>query len=196
MSRRRHNFGGRRRRHNPLIGGFGLVELAKLGVGSAGGFLGSRYLAQLLLGDNNTGIMGYAANGAVAIALAWAVDKFAHDKVIASGVAAGGLGGLFARIWSEQFSGVAPTATQAAGMSGYGDAEFSGVGAYIQSDFPVPTVSAFGANSQYLTTKQAASLIAASGTGSSGAQQVPIAGQTSSSVSVDRFRGSRLGYQN
>ena len=185
---RKHSY--RRRRHNPTVGGFGLTELAKLGVGSAGGFVGTRFLTQLALGDNNTGILGYAANAVMAIALAWATEKFAHDKTIASGVAAGGLGGLFARIWSENFSGVAPTAAASSGMSGYGDAEFTGLGAYVASGYPLPTVSAFQPGSNYLSPGAAASLIASSAT--PGAASTPAG--TSAPQGVQRFAASRLGY--
>lgn len=182
----------RRRRHNPGIGGFSFTELAKLGVGSAGGFIGSRYLAQMLLGDNNTGIIGYATNAALAIALAWATEKVSKDKTIASGVAAGGLGGVFARIWSENVSGTAVVSNQAANNPNQlGDAEFSGngLGAYTSSDFPLPTVSSIQPGSNYLTPRAAASMIAG------GPAPTAPAG-TAGPSGVARFRGDRLGYQN
>ena len=138
---------GRRRRRNPSIGGFGANELFKLGIGAAGGAIGTRYLTQVLLGDRNTGAMGYGGNLAAAIALAWAAAKFAGPD-IAKGVAAGGISALIMRLWSEKVSGTSPAA-----LSGYlGDLEFSsdGLGAYIDSSYPVPTVS--GQNGNYLAT--------------------------------------------
>jgi hypothetical protein len=144
-SRRHRNPSGRRRRRNPSIGGFSGSELFKLGVGAAGGAIGTRYLTQLILGDKNSGAMGYGANVAAAIALAWAAAKFA-GRDIASGVAAGGLSAVIMRLWSEKVSGTSPAA-----LSGYlGDLEFSsdGLGAYINSGFPLPTVS--GQNGNYL----------------------------------------------
>jgi hypothetical protein len=143
-SRRHRNFGGgRRRRRNPGIAGFGANELFKLGIGAAGGAIGTRYLTQAVLGDNNTGATGYAANLAAAIALAWAAAKFAGPD-IAKGVAAGGISALIMRLWSEKVAGTSPAA-----LSGYlGDLEFSsdGLGAYITSGFPLPTVSAQNGN--------------------------------------------------
>jgi hypothetical protein len=118
-------------------------ELFKLGVGAAGGAIGTRYLTQAVLGDKNTGAMGYGANLAAAIALAWAAAKFAGPE-IAKGVAAGGISALIMRLWSEKVAGTSPAA-----LSGYlGDLEFSsdGLGAYINSGFPLPTVSATNGN--------------------------------------------------
>lgn len=151
--RRRHNpflrskqhRGFRHRRRNP-IAGFAGADLLKLGLGAAGGAVGTRYLTQVVLGDKNTGAMGYGANIAAAIALAWAAAKFAGREV-ASGVAAGGLAAVILRLWSDKVSG-----SSAAALSGFlGDLEFSsdGLGAYINSSFPVPTVS--GGNGNYLS---------------------------------------------
>jgi len=142
-SRRHYRMNSRRRRRNPSIGGFSGTELFQLGIGAAGGAIGTRYLTQTILGDKNTGAMGYAANIATAIALAWAAAKFA-GREIASGVAAGGLSAVIMRLWSEKVSGTSPAA-----LTGYlGDLDFSsdGLGAYIQSGFPLPTVSAQNGN--------------------------------------------------
>lgn len=141
---RRHSV--RRRRSNPSIAGFAGSELVKLGLGAAGGAIGTRYLTQVVLGDKNTGGMGYAANIASAIALAYGAAKFAGSD-IAKGVAAGGLASVILRIWNEKVSGTSPAA-----LSGYmGDLDFSsdGLGAYISSGFPLPTVS--GQNGNYLS---------------------------------------------
>lgn len=138
-----------RRRRNP-IAGFAGADLLKLGLGAAGGAVGTRYLTQVILGDKNTGAMGYGANIAAAIALAWAAAKFAGREV-ANGVAAGGLAAVILRLWSDKVSG-----SSAAALSGFlGDLEFSsdGLGAYIQSGFPVPTVS--GGNGNYLSVPAA-----------------------------------------
>jgi len=147
---RRHR--GNRRRRNPSIGGFSGSELFKLGLGAAGGAIGTRYLTQVVLGDKNTGAMGYGGNLAAAIGLAWAAAKFAGPD-IAKGVAAGGISALIMRLWSERVSQTSPAA-----LSGYlGDLEFSsdGLGAYIDSSFPLPTVS--GQNGNYLSVPAAAS---------------------------------------
>jgi hypothetical protein len=151
-SRRHRNYGGRRRRRNPGIGGFSGTELLSLGLGAAGGAIGTRYLTQAILGDKNTGFMGYGTNLATAIALAWAAHKFV-GREIAAGVVAGGIGSLLMRLWSEKVSLTSPTA-----MSGYlGDIDFSGdgLGAYIASGFPLPTVS--GTQGNYLQIPAGAS---------------------------------------
>jgi hypothetical protein len=122
----------------------------KLGIGAAGGAIGTRYLTQLILGDKNSGFMGYGANLAAAIALAWTARKFVGPD-IGDGVAAGGISALIMRLWSEKVSGTSPAA-----LSGYlGDLEFSsdGLGAYISSGFPLPTVSA--QNGNYLSVPSA-----------------------------------------
>lgn len=139
--RRNHSF--RRRRRNPSIGGFSSSELLKLGLGAAGGAIGARYLTQLALGDKNTGPMGYGANIAAALALAWVAAKYA-GRDIAAGVAAGGISAVILRLWSEQVSKTSPAA-----LSGYlGDLDFSndGLGAYIDSGFPLPTQSSTQGN--------------------------------------------------
>ena len=151
MGKRTHRSFRRRRRHNP-IAGFAGADLIKLGLGAAGGAVGTRFLTQTILGDKNTGVMGYGANALIAIGLAWAAAKFAGREV-ASGVAAGGLAAVILRLWSDRVSG-----SSAAALSGYlGDLEFSsdGLGAYIQSGFPLPTVS--GGNGNYLSVPAPAS---------------------------------------
>jgi hypothetical protein len=105
-----------------------------------------------VLGEKNTGAMGYGGNVLTAIALAWAAHKFA-GREIASGVAAGGIAAVIMRLWSEKVSQTSPVA-----MSGYlGDLDFSGdgLGAYIASGFPLPTVS--GQNGNYLSIPAATS---------------------------------------
>jgi hypothetical protein len=145
-SSKAHRSSSRRRRRNP-IAGFAGADLIKLGLGAAGGAVGTRYLTQVVLGDKNTGIMGYGGNVVAALALAYAAAKFAGREV-ASGVAAGGLAAVILRLWTDKVSG-----SSASALSGYlGDLEFSsdGLGAYISSGFPLPTVS--GGNGNYLST--------------------------------------------
>jgi hypothetical protein len=160
-SRRIKHSSRRRHRRNPSIGGFAGAELIKLGLGAAGGAIGTRYLTQLALGDKNSGVMGYGANLVAAVALAWAAAKFA-GRDIATGVAAGGISAVIMRLWSDKVSG-----SSAAALSGYlGDLEFSsdGLGAYINSGFPLPTVSQ--QNGNYLTIPTVGPSLAAAGAGS------------------------------
>jgi hypothetical protein len=58
MRRRRHSY-----RRNPLGAGWGSTFTEGLAILS--GLLGSKYVAQMVLGSSNTGIMGYVANLAV-----------------------------------------------------------------------------------------------------------------------------------
>jgi hypothetical protein len=143
------SFRRRSSRRNPVIAGFQGKELLMLALGATGGAIGTRSITQLILKDKNTGAMGYGASAAVAIALGWAAGKFL-SKDLANGVVAGGLSAILLRIWSERVSGTSPAA-----LSGYlGDLEFSsdGLGAYIDSGFPLPTVSTQQGNYLHVPT--------------------------------------------
>lgn len=132
---RRHRSSGRRRRSNPF-GGVNADHLLKLGIGGAAGGIGSRYIAQAVLGANNTGFVGYAADAAIGVALYWGAKKFAGQD-IADGVAAGAFAALLLRIANEQFGVAAP-----ASMNGYlGDMEMVGLGAYLNNGYPLPPAS-------------------------------------------------------
>ena len=136
-----HKRHSHRRRRNPSLGGFDLKSVLKLGAGAAAGGYATRKLTQIVLGASNTGVMGYGANAAMALALGWAAKKFAGSD-LADGVLAGGMAATFLRIYSEKFSGIAQiaaaatgtqTPAQPSGTSGLGDIEFSndGLGMYI-----------------------------------------------------------------
>jgi hypothetical protein len=144
FSRRRRYSSNRRR--NPVISGYGTTDLIKIGISAAGGGYGTRALTQMLLQSNNTGWMGYAANAAISLALGWAADKFL-GKDYAVGVVAGGLSATAIRIWSEQVSQTSPSS-----LSGLGDLDFSGggMGDYVNTGFPMPTVSQRNAAGQYI----------------------------------------------
>jgi hypothetical protein len=142
FSRRRRS----NRRRNPVITGYGTVDLLKIGISAAAGGYGTRALTQLVLQSNNTGWMGYAANGAVAVALGWAADKFL-GKDYGVGVIAGGISALAIRIWSEQVSQTSPSQ-----LSGLGDLDFSssGMGDYVQTAYALPGVTQKNAAGQYI----------------------------------------------
>ena len=135
------SFGGRRR--NPSFGGFDLGDTAALAAGALVGGIATRGLTQQVLGDKNTGALGYGANAVTAVALGILANKMGASKTISSGVIAGGLSALFQRIWSEHVSQTSPAAP-ANGTSGLGDADYSanGLGDYVGSGFPLPSVSA------------------------------------------------------
>ena len=124
------------RRSNPGIAGFNTTELIKLAGGAAAGVLGSKYLTQTLLSSSNSGPMGWAAQAAATLAIAWAANKFV-GKDAAVGVVAGGLGAVALRIWQEEVSGTSSS------MSGLGDPDMAyagvrGLGEYRGGSIPMP----------------------------------------------------------
>ena len=129
--RRRHS-----RRRNPSgIAGFNTNELVKLALGAAAGGLGSKYLAQIVLGDKNSGPMGYAGSAVATLAIAWGANKFV-GKDAAQGVIAGGLGALVIRYFQENVSGTMP-------MSGLGDPDMAAfLGDYRPGNLAVPSAFA------------------------------------------------------
>ena len=127
VKRYRHS----RRRSNPGVAGFTTTELIKLAGGAAVGVMGSKYLAQMALGGNNTGAMGAAAQGVATLALAWLANKFG-GKDVATGVAAGGFGALALNL-AQQYMG-APGAS----VSGLGDP----FGAAMLGDFVPGSIAA------------------------------------------------------
>lgn len=149
--KRRHRSRGRSRRHrNPSsVAGVRLdpVAIATMGIAGTAGAIGTRSLTQLVLQEKNTGWMGYGANLLTAVLLGFGVKKLTGKGNIAAAVFTGSLVGIGLRIWSEQVS-----KTSAAALSGLGDVDFSdnGLGAYVDTTFPVPTISVPGANG-YLT---------------------------------------------
>jgi hypothetical protein len=124
---RRRSTGFRRRhssRRNPNVAGFSTDELLKLALGAGVGVVGSKYAAQLALGSNNNGVMGYVGQGVATLALAWAANKFGiGGKDVSTGIVAGGLGALALRVWQDQVSG-----TTSAPMSGLGDPDMVALG--------------------------------------------------------------------
>ena len=140
--RRHRNFSFRRRHHrrsrNP-IGGFSGKELLNLTLGAGAGMIGSKYITQLALGDNNSGVVGYAATAVVVIGLGYLGNKF-FGKDLATGVVAGGLGALAMRVFQENVSGT----SAASSMSGLGDPDMAalgiGMGDYKPGLMPMPSM--------------------------------------------------------
>ena len=113
------------------MAGFSTNELIKLAGGAAVGVVGSKYLAQLALGSNNSGAMGAAAQGVATLALAWAANKFA-GKDVATGVAAGGFGAIALALF-QQYVGTGGN------MSGLGDPDMAAfLGDFKPGMLPVP----------------------------------------------------------
>jgi hypothetical protein len=139
---------GFRRRHasrrNPNVAGFSTDELLKLTLGAGVGVIGSKYVAQLALGANNNGTMGYVGQGIATLALAWAANKFGiGGKDVSTGIVAGGLGALALRVWQDNVSGTSSTP-----MSGLGDPDMValgvGLGDYRAGGMGVPVYSFAG----------------------------------------------------
>jgi hypothetical protein len=102
FGKRHRSFRRHSRRSNPGVAGFSANELIKLAGGAAVGVVGSKYLAQLALGGNNTGPMGYAGQSIATLALAWAANKFGlGGKDVATGIVAGGIGAVALSIFND-----------------------------------------------------------------------------------------------
>jgi hypothetical protein len=102
--RRRRSATNRARRgmrRNPAALGGNMKDLFVSSVFIVGGAVGSKLLTQAALGSNNTGIMGYAGNAGVTLALAWAAAAFLKNKAIAHAVAAGGMVQIVLRLISD-----------------------------------------------------------------------------------------------
>ena len=87
----RHRSTQRRRAHHkrnaPSFGGIGTILTNAVFV--IAGALGSKLLAQMVLGTNNTGIMGYAGNAIAGVGLWFLADKVLKNKEAAKGVISG-----------------------------------------------------------------------------------------------------------
>ena len=127
---------GHSRRRNPGIAGFGTNELLQLTLGAAAGGVGSKYLTQVALGTNNSGIMGYVGQAIATLALAWGAHKFV-GKDAATGVVAGGGAALAIRIFNDNMSG---SSIAAGAMSGLGDPDMGRLGVGL-GDFKAGTIS-------------------------------------------------------
>ena len=96
-------------------------DLLTLSLGAGAGMLGSKALAQLVLGGNNTGFMGLGATAIAGGVIAYAAKKFV-GKEAAVGVIAGTGGALALALWQQYISG-----TGTGSMSGLGDPDMAGV---------------------------------------------------------------------
>jgi hypothetical protein len=122
------------------VAGFSANELLNLTLGAGVGVLGSKYLAQVALGGNNSGIMGYIGQGVATLAIAWGAHKWV-GKDAAMGVVAGGGGALALRIFNDNVSG-SSMAAGGAPMSGLGDPDMGrlgiGLGDFKAGMIPMP----------------------------------------------------------
>lgn len=111
-------------------------DVLKTGALALAGLVMTRQVPQAVLKGRNTGLVGYAANIAVALAAAALAVRFAGK---AAGQAVGIGGGLYAveRILTEQFTPLG----QALSLSGVGDATaHGGLAGIRRAYFPMPVV--------------------------------------------------------
>jgi hypothetical protein len=128
-NRRRHNpryrMNRRHHRRNPGMGQFGgyLTNAAFVLVGA----LGSKLGAQLILGANNTGWIGYGMNAIVGAGLWFITERVMKNKEAASGVIAGTLVEIILRIIND----MTPFGSYVSGL---------GMGDYMMQSFVTPQV--------------------------------------------------------
>lgn len=96
VARRHHGYGHRgpahrpkRRRSNPGMGLGNITGLAMNAVFVIAGAVGSKLLAQMVLGANNTGVVGYAGNAVAGGVLWFLAEKVLKNRNAAHGVIAG-----------------------------------------------------------------------------------------------------------
>lgn len=77
------------RRRNPGEGMGRISSIAINAVFVIVGAVGSKLLAQMVLGANNTGVVGYAANAIAGGAMWFVAEKVMHNKDAANGIIAG-----------------------------------------------------------------------------------------------------------
>jgi hypothetical protein len=119
------------RHRNPILGMSGGELIVETGAAVVNG-VATRVIPQMILGTNNTGIVGYAANAAAGLAGAWLASKFSvkagHGALLGAAVA------IASRILSDTMGQNA----LGGGLSGDMGGE---LGFYINNSFPLPTTS-------------------------------------------------------
>lgn len=124
----KHRFGYHR---NPILGMSG-GDLLTETVGAVVNGVATRIIPQMLLGANNTGIVGYAANAATGLAGAWLASKFSPK------VGHGALLGAAVAVASRILSDTMGQNALGGGLSG----DMGGdLGFYVNSAYPLPQAS-------------------------------------------------------
>ncbi len=104
------------------------------------GAVGSRWLTQVglsIVGQSNSGVIGYGGNVVATLLLGWAGGKFL-GRGSRSWIIAGGMAGLVLRFLQDQTS-----FGKMFSLSGMGDA---GIGALVPSNFVDPLLLTSGSN--------------------------------------------------
>lgn len=89
------------RRRNPGEGMGRISSIAINAVFVIVGAVGSKLLAQMVLGSNNTGVVGYAANAIAGGAMWFVAEKVMHNKDAANGIIAGTAVEIILRLISD-----------------------------------------------------------------------------------------------
>lgn len=153
--RRRSNPSMRRyRRRNPGVGSM-LSGTTGSVVGVLGGVMVTKFLSGFLPAQFNTGIIGYAANAAVAVAQGKLIGKVAKNASLGHSMMVGGLAYVFARALSDFFPSIG------------GNVGISGMGLIGGSQFYVPQVNQGGSMGSFVPVG-APPMIAAPGAGAKG----------------------------
>lgn len=103
----RHRFGakhnrGRHVRHNVGSGRMGgMSDLVINSMFVIAGALGSKLIAQMVLGANNTGVMGYGVSLLAGTALWFATDKLLKNRAASTGIISGTIVQLIIRLLND-----------------------------------------------------------------------------------------------
>lgn len=150
--RTKKNTGHRRRntgRSNPGLGD--LKGLLEQGIFITAGLVGSKYLTQAILQENNTGAMGYVGNAIAGLALSWFAYALTKNKTMASAILGGAAAQIVARAITEnsllgQYSSIV--------SGGLGDWQCAGMGNYTKQNAPLPYRMVDGLNSAQIANYQ------------------------------------------
>jgi hypothetical protein len=179
---RRNPHRASRPRRNPVsregVKSFAIEGVKAIAAGAVGA-VGCRAIAQGILGDKNVGMMGYAANLALALGGGFLLFKFTKSKSIALGWAVGGAANTVQRIWSEKVSMTSPAAAapQLSDLD-YSSNGMGGVGlsGFVNTGFALPSVTDGGGVIQTPFQPQLPAVSAAAGSGPGGASVLNIPG--------------------
>lgn len=152
MRRVRHG-----RRRNAGVAGLTSGMLGQA-VGVIAGAVGSKYITQLALGGNNTGLMGYAGNAIATVALGWGAKKVTKSEAFGNSVMVGGLVALVLRAINDNTTIGSFVNLSLAGAGKGGD---TGIGIIQDSSFPLPQVNTPGSMTSFATPRNTRNYVAA-----------------------------------
>lgn len=145
------------RRRNAGVAGLTSGMLGQA-VGVIAGAVGSKYITQLALGGNNTGLMGYAGNAIATVALGWGAKKVTKSEAFGNSVMVGGLVALVLRAINDNTAIGSFVNLSLAGAGKGGD---TGIGIIQDSSFPLPQVPVAGSMTSFQTPRNTRNYVAA-----------------------------------